>query len=1647
MSARSWWGGWAKPAEDQNEDEKAGKGDPPSDALLDARFDKSGTLASTDERGRKRVLGSAEPADTDVDELDIAVRKLSEGLEALERESRGAQRPAASAAPAKAAAADVGGSHEFVTYSLDRLESRLEALSRRLQQRTQAAPPAVPPKLPPMPAADEGEAEERAAIGADLLSDPPLTMVPLSEIEAQLAEARSLAEAEERRAAEAGAEEEEHLEAAERAHREAEEAAENLRQAEAAETRRQSEISEARRLAEATEARRKAEVAEARRAAEAAELKRQADLAEARRQAEMAEARRKAEAAAASEERRRQHEEAEAARQADLADARRREEAVAAKIEEVEEKRRVAEIAAARRQTEQAAAIERQFAIIEGRIDALQNGLDENQVEPVRGELLELVQEMADLSRSGRSAAESLDQISARLDEMEVKLHASRNLASNRLGDIQDRIGGLVERLDEIEVEIPGFDAIRENQSAIFERFDRMEGLVEHLSSPTELFDRMEGMRRQLQAMASEQGVMRLEAQILKLADRVDALPADLSGTDALQRLESQLGAFATEFVEARRQRKAVATEFDDRLSDLSSQIRDVGESARTPDLSGIEEQLSALSNRLNADRERTGETFSRFEERLGKLGEAIERQEEQATAEILDGLTQKIDAISEAIDAQDSSGTRRDIEVLDGKLGHLSEQLATQSEQLSQDQMQPIRARLDEVQEQLEELGRRAQDANSLFRPFLQKLQEISDRMSVLGAEGAPTPISERFDTLEERLTGLSGKGGPDPRALQTQLDGVISRLETLKGRSIDPARLHDLFDRVDSAIRALPEERFDRIERRLAEAAFPTERFDRLEKKFAETSAGLSAERLARLESRLDEIGGIFGAGGDLLTQEDLTDLRSDIVALRRELRSMPGAGQEGASLTEMVRALAKRVDRLAAEPPITAADLEAQMDRIAAVLEDPSHGRMALAHIETSLKTIERRLEDTRRALGQEEEGEVSVHADESESIARALSDDVTALKSSSQQTERKTRDAIDAVQDTLEAVVKRMAFLERDADKASAAEREVGEVAEEPEPQDQRRTVMPEPDDQPPSGLLSRLTSRQLLKRATGGRAESFSPEPEEGDEGSDFPLEPGTDAPLSSALADAPSSDTEFMSGARKGRLTHAYPDADRDSAGGHTPLVDDDFLAAARRAARAATSETSGPGQETGAVQGKGRGRRLFGPKGRRVLLGTVLGVVLVVAVVQIARTEFWHSGEAPLASLPATTAPAGEPQSAAAPQSTDSATTADSAMTTAPDTSAPSPDSSATDESAAATPPAASTSGDIRPEENETAATNNAAPPPPATSSETMPDTSSSASSSPDATTTAPDTSVASVAPTETPSAAPTSEEPAALPPAIGPDRLREAAMAGDAVAAFEEGARYAEGRGTTPDMTAAVAWYTRAGNSGLAPAQYRLGSIFEKGLGVPRNLTAALEWYSRAADVGNVKAMHNLAVLYAEGAGGPPDLEHAATLFRQAAEHGVRDSQFNLAILNARGLGVPQDLVEAYKWFAIAASSGDEEAAKRRDIIAQALSESDLAAAKAAAAAFQPAPLVAEANEVQMPDDGWGDDSSSSVGTKSQNDLVALVQKLLSENGYDPGPADGLLGQKTIDAITAFQGKAGLPRTGQIDDRTVAALQTPST
>ena len=216
--------------------------------------------------------------------------------------------------------------------------------------------------------------------------------------------------------------------------------------------------------------------------------------------------------------------------------------------------------------------------------------------------------------------------------------------------------------------------------------------------------------------------------------------------------------------------------------------------------------------------------------------------------------------------------------------------------------------------------------------------------------------------------------------------------------------------------------------------------------------------------------------------------------------------------------------------------------------------------------------------------------------------------------------------------------------------------------------------------------------------------------------------------------------------------------------------------------------------------------------------------------------------------------------------------------------------------------------------------------------------------------------------------------------PIAIGGVKLRNAAAAGDAAAAYEVATRYAEGHGVPANITEAARWYERAAAKGLVPAQFRYASLLEKGQGVKKDLPAARRLYMAAAAKGNAKSMHNLAVLYAEGADGKPDYAAAAQWFTKAAQHGVADSQYNLGVLAARGLGMEKSLINSYKWFALAAAQGDKEAARKRDEVGGQLDPRSLAAAQHAVKTFVAIPQPHDATAVKAPPGGWDDPAGKS-------------------------------------------------------------------
>jgi membrane-bound lytic murein transglycosylase B len=56
---------------------------------------------------------------------------------------------------------------------------------------------------------------------------------------------------------------------------------------------------------------------------------------------------------------------------------------------------------------------------------------------------------------------------------------------------------------------------------------------------------------------------------------------------------------------------------------------------------------------------------------------------------------------------------------------------------------------------------------------------------------------------------------------------------------------------------------------------------------------------------------------------------------------------------------------------------------------------------------------------------------------------------------------------------------------------------------------------------------------------------------------------------------------------------------------------------------------------------------------------------------------------------------------------------------------------------------------------------------------------------------------------------------------------------------------------------------------------------------------------------------------------------------------------------------------------------------------------------------------------------------------------DQIRLAQERLKAEGFDPGPANGVLNQQTETALRHYQEKQGLPVSGSLDETTLRELQ----
>ena len=293
-----------------------------------------------------------------------------------------------------------------------------------------------------------------------------------------------------------------------------------------------------------------------------------------------------------------------------------------------------------------------------------------------------------------------------------------------------------------------------------------------------------------------------------------------------------------------------------------------------------------------------------------------------------------------------------------------------------------------------------------------------------------------------------------------------------------------------------------------------------------------------------------------------------------------------------------------------------------------------------------------------------------------------------------------------------------------------------------------------------------------------------------------------------------------------------------------------------------------------------------------------------------------------------------------------------------------------------------------------------------------------------------------APVEPTQT--AAETVSEPATPRPqpiavrVVAPT-LEEAATQGNPIARYQLAVRQLESGAVQEGLIL----MQRAAEQGVPDAMRQFGVRLARGEGLPADPDAGRAMVIAAAEAGNVQAMEDAASLFIAAQNVPGAEDAAARWFQQGALHGLNDSQFNMALLFQEGFGVARSPADAYAWFTIAANNGDADARQRANAIRQDLTPEQRAAAEAAARDFQPRPVNASA-QGQYPAQAWDEGAPG---------LITRTQTLLAQLGYNPGPADGVMGERTRQAIVSYQSQTGLEPGAPVDLAFVARLEQSAT
>ncbi len=168
----------------------------------------------------------------------------------------------------------------------------------------------------------------------------------------------------------------------------------------------------------------------------------------------------------------------------------------------------------------------------------------------------------------------------------------------------------------------------------------------------------------------------------------------------------------------------------------------------------------------------------------------------------------------------------------------------------------------------------------------------------------------------------------------------------------------------------------------------------------------------------------------------------------------------------------------------------------------------------------------------------------------------------------------------------------------------------------------------------------------------------------------------------------------------------------------------------------------------------------------------------------------------------------------------------------------------------------------------------------------------------------------------------------------------------------------------------------------------------------------------------------------------------QDAVSEWMESAESGDGRSMLALGKAYARGLGVLRNLTEAHKWYNLAASRGIAEAADERDALEAKMTGDERTRAEELASQWQQAQtdVGSQPTSEKPPEDSTVESTEIELTSRS---AIREAQSLLAELGYQPGPVDGLWGQKTGVAYRSFLVDQNLPESDVLTQASLFALR----